>query len=321
MITYLQEEIFTKLDGRYIARRLKQARVQNSRLLKAGVRSTRRAYLAWYRQQYFLSVANKDLKMAVRRNEDIFIAVVFAAAVLSFACAVIAAEMVIAFFLTAFTASEVSGINILIFALIAGVTLTTILAWVAAFLLNSMSLAIIQGANRHKIRSLRSTLRQGLRMASRTATSWLMLIGAIALPAAAVSLAMFVYTLLFADNLYDILAVAPYAIIFAAAGAILMLLHYSLVPVVALFETKLSWRQVFARSRQLVYRRGKMFVLAAYGFLAIVLSAAYVLYKLLYNLTGLDGTLLFSLIAIVAVAYFNGIMTVFYRKRRLVRSR
>jgi hypothetical protein len=321
MITYLQEEIFTKLDGGYIARIIRHLWMQYKRLLKSKIRGIRRSYVGWYRQQYFLPTAYKDLKMGVRQNEDIFIAVVFAAAVLSYASGAIAAEMFITFFLTAFTASEISGINILLFASIAGATLLAIVAWVAAFFTNSMSLAIIQGANRCTIRSLRSTLRQGLRIASRTATSWLMITIAIALPIAAASLVMLAHLLLFADSFYDILAVAPYAIIIASTGVLLTLLHYSLVPIVALFETDLTWKQVFTRSRQLVDRRGKMFVLAAYGLLATVLSIAYGLYKLFFNLTGLDFILLLCLIVIVAAAYFNCIMTVLYRKRRLARTR
>lgn len=321
MITQMQTEYLNRLDGWFMSRKFKSLGARASRLAKAALRKKRSAYWAWCRRQYFLLAAYRDMKISIGRNEDIFIAVGVIAVALGFAYAVTAAELAISFFLTAYTISELSGANILIFSTIAAGTLAVTTAWVAAFLFNSMAIAMMQGANRKKIRSVKHTLRQGLRLASRTAAYWLMLLSTIALPVVLVAILMLAYLLIFVNSQAEALAALPYGIIAAGVGSVFVILSYSLVPVVALFEPKLSYAEVFARSRELVSRRGRVFIMSAYGLLAAILAAAYGLSVMLQSLIDLNKALTFSLVAIPAIVYFNGIMTMLYRKRRLARLR
>lgn len=321
MITQLQAEILSRIDSRYFARRLKLAKTRTRRQVKSKIRKTRSLTLAWYRRQYFLAAAYGDMRLAVRRNEDIFIAISVIAIALGYAYAAIASNLFYTFFLTAFSVSEASGANIFVISAIAAGSLAIIFAWLAGFVLNSISIAIMQGANRNQIRSTRATLRQALRHAGRTTLYWLMFLALIAIPIAAVSLVGFLYMSHFADTQAEIFQVIQYGIIAAIAGVLYVLLYYTLLPVVALFEPRLTQRQVFARSRELVNSKGKLFILAGYGLLAAVLFASYNLSLLLHDLAGLPAALTFSLLLLPILMYVNGIMTMFYRKRRLARTR
>ncbi|MGI9027295.1 MAG: hypothetical protein ACR2FM_00395 [Candidatus Saccharimonadales bacterium] len=321
MITQLQAEILSRLDGQHVARRLKLATTRIRRLVKSKIRKARSLSLAWYRRQYFLAAAYGDMRVAVRRNEDIFIAITVIAITIAYAYVVMASEIFYTFFMTAFSVSEASGANIFVISAIAAGSLAVTFAWLAGFVLNSISIAIMQGANRNQIRSTRATLRQALRYTSRTTLYWLLFVVLVAIPIAAVSLLALLYMSHFADTLAEAFEVIQYAIIAAIAGALYVLLYYTLVPVVALFEPGLTMRQVLARSRELVGNRGKLFVLAGYGLLAAVSSVAYGLSRLLQDLTGLHSALTFSLSLLPILMCASGIMTMFYRNRRLARTR
>lgn len=321
MIIQLQAEYLSRFDGRYIGRKLKLLKMRTRRLVRTKIRKVRSASLAWYRQQYFLSTAYGDMKGSISRNEDIFIAVSVIAATLGYAYAVIASELFYAFFMTAFSLSEAMDVSIIAVTSVATCSLAVTLAWVTAFMFNSMSLAIMHGANRKKVRSLRSTLRQGLRCASRTTISWLVFLAAVLLPVAGLGIAAFIHFWFYVATPIQALEIIPYYIIAAIASVIYMVLQYSLMPMVAFFEPGLGYREAFMRSKELITRKGRIFILYGYCILATALIAEYTLAAALDNLIGLNKNLAFGLMAIVTAVYANGIMTVFYRKRRLARNR
>lgn len=322
MITQLQlEQLLPLLDGQNIKRRLSLLSVRTRNLAKSKLRKSRIASLAWYRRQYFLATAHSEMKTSIRRNEDIFIAISVIAIALVYAYAVLAAELFYVFFMTAFTFSEASGINMMVVTLVAGCTLTITLAWIAAFLLNSMSTAIMHGANRKKARSVKSTLRNGLRYAGRTASSWLLLAAAILVPAIVVGILGLIYSSIFINTQAQFLKILPYLIICAVTGVTYMLSSYSLIPMVAFYEQHLSCTQIMKRSRELVSRKGRLFILSGYVLLTAMIAGTYGLSSTLDSLIGANKTLVFSLMTLIAVVYANGMLTMFYRKRRLARSR
>jgi hypothetical protein len=320
-INQLQAEYFPQLSGQYIYRKLELHWQKIRKATHARIRKTRRMCLTWYSRQYFLASAHSGMKVSIKRNEDIFIATALVAFGLIYACATIAAELAFTFFITAFSFSEVSGINMLLVALVAAGSLGAILIWVAAFILNSMSIALMHGANRKQIRSVRATLRQGLAQAGRTATSWLVFLSAILFPVAIVGAAGLLHLLLFISTQAQMLSVMPYYIIAAIVGVIYILLQYSLMPFVAFFEPALWYRCAFKRSRELISKKGRMFILAGYGILGAFIAAEYALSRFLQDLIGLHRNLSFSIMLIITAIYAYGITTMLYRKRRMTINR
>jgi hypothetical protein len=316
-INQIQTEYFPQLNGQYIYRKLELLRQKARKAAKSKIRKARREYIAWHNRQYFLASAHNDMKVSIRRNEDIFIATALVAFGLIYACATIAAEITFTFFITAFSFSEVSGINMLLVALVAAGSLGAILTWVAAFILNSMSIALMHGANRKQIRSVRSTLRQGLAQAGRTATSWLVFLSALVLPLMLVGVAGLLHLLLFITTQAQMLSVMPYYIIAAMVGLIYVLLQYSLMPFVAFFEPTLSYLSAFKRSRELIAKKGRMFILSGYGILGTLIAAEYALSRFLQDLIGLHRNLSFSIMLTITAIYGYSVIAMLYRKRRM----
>jgi len=198
--------------------------------------------------------------------------------------------------------------------------LLVLCAWLAAFLLNMLSLAVMDGANRKVKRSIRATTRQGLRYSTRVANAWFVLGAIIAMPLLAASALGYLYIDLFGSSAVKPEAFLPYVIAAAAAWVLFALLHYSLIPQVALFEPKLPLKQVITRSRHLVRRRGRLFLLAGYGLLGVVLTAGYQLSELIEKFFGLENVLSLFMGTFVTVIFANCILVIFYRKRKLART-
>ncbi|MBA2279517.1 hypothetical protein H0V99_03725 [Candidatus Saccharibacteria bacterium] len=319
MITQLQAEYLTRLTRLPTSRNIKALKLRAQRLTKANVRRTKRLSLSWYRRQYFLATANGDLKQSIRRNEDIFIAVTVIAAILGYVYVMIATEMTYAFFMTAYFISEASGANMFLISLIAASSLTAAFAWVLAFILNSMSVAIMQGANSKRIRSVRATLYDGLHNIGRTTVSWLMLLSMIAVPVLAIAVIGLIHFLAFKTTQEETLKLLPYYIIAAVAISFYVLVNYGLMPLVALFERNLSYKQVIKRTRQLLSSKGKLFLTAVYGILSVVLTAEFLLSRAIQHSVGIHKVLSFGIMAVITIVYANGVLTMFYRKRRQAR--
>jgi hypothetical protein len=114
-------------------------------------------------------------------------------------------------------------------------------------------------------------------------------------------------------SMNDAVLLLPYAGGIAALLVLGVLLQYSLVPYVTLFESKLSLPQAFARSKQLLRRRGRMFLLLLYVLLAGVLYGIYNAAILLSQLTGFAQWIIFAIGAGTAVMLTNCILVMFYR--------
>lgn len=291
-----------------------------SRPLRRRLRTTKRKLLQTYRRQYFLTSAFRDLRSAVARNEDIFIASIIIAAVVGYSFATTATDLLLLFFKTAFDATNAIGIGMLPLSITALGTMAVLCIWVLAFMLNTLSLAIMDGANGKLHRSLRRTVRNGLRSAGRVSSTWFMLSLRALIPIAAVGIMSIVYIAAAGMSLEEAIALAPIAGTAAGLGVLYTLLQYSLAPYVALFEQELTVGQTFRRSRQLIKRRGRLFLLSLYVATAAVLAGIYGLALLLESVLGLDKLVLGMLGTFAAGLSLNCMLTTLYRKRKLARK-
>lgn len=303
-------------NRRFFKRKLSHARKQTHKLFRAQIRRARSRSLAAIRSQYYLTDAFDDLRIAARRNEDIFITAIILILVLGFSYVATAANFLILFFKTAYDLADLSGVNMGLLMAVAGVVAAVLFGWLAAFLLNLMSVAIMDGATRKVRRSVRTTVRTSLRHAGRVASAWLLFGCIIGVPLALGAAGSYLYMHAHAISMDALLGDLPKAVIAALTWIIFVLMQYSLVPYVALFEPELPLSRILRRSRQLVSRRGHLFLLFGYLLFVAALGGAYKVTEL----AGPGQGLAFAVLALGISLVANGTLVMLYRKRKLARK-
>jgi hypothetical protein len=319
-ISELQTEYLPGFSGRLLRRPLRLAKARMRRSLRAVTRKIVRACTAWYRRQYFLTSSFRDVRTASRANEDIVLALVIVSGALAYAYATVTSELIYLFFEAAYAIAEILDLSMVALSAITLAVIGSSLAWVAAFCFNSMSIALMHGLTGKKNRSLRSTMRLGLRYTSRTATAWMLVAAIIFLPLAAALMLGIAFLKFGNTDLLTALAAAPYAVIAGVAWILYAVMQYSLVPYIAIFEPQRSFSQVFARSHELVRSKGRIFLLSLYMALLIAVSAVVGLSFILEDAFGIDQSLVVAFGSSLAFLAMNAVMAVFYRKRRLARK-
>lgn len=271
------------------------------------------------RRQYYITRALSDLKIASTHNEDIVIMSVASIIVLTVAAAATAGEILLSLSMTTVSLADMTGMSALGLMLLASVATAVLYGWFFAFLMNLLSVSVMEGATRKSIRSVRLTYKKSLHQASRIASSWFMILALIVVPLLVAVVITYLSIGLFQLNLIQLLTVLQYETIAAIIWLIYVLLQYSLVPCALLFESNQTLTSAFGRSRQLVNRKGRLFVLAAYVSLMVILLGVYSAAALIEQAVSLEKWLTFSLAALLTVLFFNGSMVMLYRKRRLAR--
>ncbi|MGI9027224.1 MAG: hypothetical protein ACR2FM_00035 [Candidatus Saccharimonadales bacterium] len=239
--------------------------------------------------------------------------------VLTVAAAATAGEILLSLSMTTVSLADMTGMSALGLMLLASVATAVLYGWFFAFLMNLLSVSVMEGATRKSIRSVRLTYKKSLHQASRIASSWFMILALIVVPLLVAVVITYLSIGLFQLNLIQLLTVLQYETIAAIIWLIYVLLQYSLVPCALLFESNQTLTSAFGRSRQLVNRKGRLFVLAAYVSLMVILLGVYSAAALIEQAVSLEKWLTFSLAALLTVLFFNGSMVMLYRKRRLAR--
>jgi hypothetical protein len=304
---------------RGLSRRLHYTRLRTKRYLKAHLRKARSKTNAAIKRQYFLSDAFAESRTAIKLNEDIYIGMLMAAAGIGFAFAVLISEIAILFFQTAYDFAEATGVNMLLITSIATGVLLTLSAWMLALLLNTFSIAVLEGANRKIYRSIRTTFRRALSHAPHTAAMWLMVTLLITVPIGVTVGLAALYFFFNPATVDQLLILAPYASIAALIWIVTVLINYGLAPHIALYEQPINIRQSFQRSRHLVTRKGRVFMLFYYLTLTASIAGAYSLAKIAVEF-GLPFVLLFAPLTFIIFLQANNVLVSFYRKRRLARK-
>lgn len=299
------------------------AYLRNKKNLNTQLRLSKRLAISklrkWYRTQYFVSKAYQDIKVGIRRNEDGVLGATFVSVVLCFAVASLSADALLSFFQAAMTLVESYDFSIIIASGLSVAIFSLCIAWLTAFLLNSISLALTQGLHRTVHKSIRSTLSYGLYFSPRIVAAWLSYLLVMFVPL--VMVALIIGTLLLREVIsFDQLLLAfPYVIIVASTWIIIIFMQYSLMPLITLYEPEKSFKQAFGRAHSLVIGRGRVFTLmlgclALAGFFVVseVAQILNILLKIPYSLTIILGS---SLIVII----WTAIITVLFRKRKLAR--
>lgn len=271
------------------------------------------------RNQYYPVTAFADARKAASHNEDIVITMTILALVLSYSTAAVFIDLLITAFGAVFAFSEATNLDSSIFMLMAGGSLAVIGGWLAALVMNMQSIALMDGANRKQLNTIRSTVRKSLRLASRVTYSWLLLGAIIAGIPLAGGLVAAMYLSLTTITMLEILAFMPYAITAGIAWLVIMIMEYSLLPYIMLFEPELSLRQTLRRSSELVKTKGRIFILFSNIALWLGLFCAFSMAQTAESLLGIHRGLHFFGYALVLLLVFNAVMTLFYRKRKRAR--
>jgi len=319
-LTQLQAYYQPWLKKRSFKRELILSQRNAEKYIKATLRKTRRKSLAAVRRQYYLNTAVADVRVAVGRNEDIAITMFIIALVIGYSAAAMMLDLMITAFSTAFVAADVTKTNPVIFMLIAGGTLTIICGWILAFIMNMQSLALMDGALRKTKRSVRSTVRKGLRYSTRVTGAWVLLLSIlIGIPVLA-ALTASSYLSLTSITMNQLFAYIPYGVTAGITWMVIILMEYSLVPYVALFEPTTPVRQLLTRSTQLVTRRGRIFLLAFHITVGTSLYGAYKLAEISERYMKVHRGLQFFSYGLILLLLANAVLVMFYRKRKLART-
>lgn len=310
-----------KLRTRSLQRRFAAAQHKTKRYLKTKVRRAKSQTVATYRRQYFLTAAGRDIRVAAAKNEDIFITSLIIAAVIGYCFAVTVTDLLLLFFQTALDGTTKYGLGMIPLSIAALGTLGILALWVFTFMLNTISVALMEGATGKQYRSVRMTLRKGLRQTGRVATVWLMIMLRLAAVTAIVSIAFISYIAATGVNdLEEAIRYIPYA----GGAAVLIMLHvllrYSLAPYVALFEPATSSNGALKRSRQLLHRRGKLFLLATYVSALLAAAALYGSAVMIEQLLGINKLVFCALGGLSIAIILNCTLVMLYRKRKLARK-
>lgn len=297
----------------------RQATAKLQKFAKAKARRAKSQAVSAVRRQYYFSQAYADTRLAVARNEDIFISALIITAILAYAATISVGEFIIMFFNTAFGISEVIGLNIMLVMFAACAVLAVLYLWVAAFVTNLMSIAIMNGANRKKHRSLRGTARQSLRYASRVSGAWVGLLALIFLPICLGAAGILAYIKLYGISPDGLIELAPRALAAGVAWIFIVLMNFGLIAQVALFEPQVSLVKTFKRSYQLVKARGRIFLLLGYTLLALAAAAGLKLAAAVEAITMLNQWIAYGVILLAISVFGNAMLVSLYRKRRLAR--
>lgn len=285
-----------------------------------NIRTIKKSVITKLHNQYMLSNALTDTRRTFLLNEDIILASIIIIIILNFSATSLIANTLYVFMLSATVTAELLGVNLMLLATIALSVLGISLLWLSSFMQNLLTVSFMEGLTRKQNRSLRLTIRRSLARASQTASAWLGLILMAFVPGAAFLLTAVIITFLAQIELTNSV---PY-ILAAGTGAFVwiawILANYSLFPYVVMFGKYADLRDALAQSKQLVKRRGRLFILSGYLVFGIALALTYFTATIIQRLTGIDASLPFLLLSAVPISFGNVFLTILYRKRKLARS-
>lgn len=308
-----------RFGRRSLEREIKAYKKKAMRVARAQTRILRRKAVATYRRQYFLNNAYADTRTAVSRNEDIFITGLLAVFILLFSSLNTATNMMLLFLGTAYEIATFTGISMAILILTVGAIIATLCGWIICLLLNMLSIATMDGATRKVKRSSRSTARHGLALAGRITSAWALLGTLLVGPIMLAAITSFWLLQIGAITLAQLLQNVPIIALACITYFVVCLINFSLVPYVALFETKLSLTATFRRSHELVRRRGRIFTLLGYTLFGTTIYASLEFARLADKILHINLWLTFAMLTLIAIVTANCMTVVFYRKRKLAR--
>ena len=287
---------------------------------KATARRARGKTLAFARRQYYPTSAYADMRIAIARNEDIFITALLLLVVLTFSVTTTGLQFLLTFMGTATAVADITHVSGSLLLLVTFAVPAVLCGWVAAFLINLFSITLMDGAKRKRNQSVSQSVRHSLRTASRTANAWFMIIALLAVVPLALMVLSSLYLRAADGSRAAITTIMPYAVLVCGAWVVYVLAQYSLVPTVALFESDLTLTKVLGRSRHLVKRRGRIFTVVTYLLTAAGIAAVYSLASLLQTILHIDKAALVSVGSLAAILCAQGLFVMLYRKRKLARK-
>ncbi len=256
-------------SGGSLRRQVREVRGTVVKAMRRYRRRAQRVFMQWHRQQYYFWMAHRDMRRAVTQNEDIFLASILIFTVVLFALSSTVSQLILLLGLSLFAVTDQLGLSFIpLFMLFGGVGLLLVL-WVLSWMTNMVSLALMDGANRKRLTSLRITLRRSLRLATRVSSAWLLYLAVVFSPVGIAAIAGAIYVLT-TGGTNELAAMQATLVAGTAAATWLLysLTSYGLVPMIALFETDKPLTSSLQRSRRLVTERGRPFIFALYAICA-----------------------------------------------------
>ena len=292
---------------------------KTKRYIKSRTRKAESATVRYFRSQYYPTTAWADLRLASLRNEDIVVNALLLLFAIGFASTVTVFDFTLLFLNTAYDISALTGISMSLLVLVVGGVLASLVGWTSAFLMNMLSLAVIDGANRKVKVTIRSTSRKALSMASAVTTAWFVLLVRRALQPAFAVIGPALYLKFYSPEVSLPLVPASIAVASLMTWSIVNFLRFSLAPYIVLFE-QAPIPVAFKRSNSMLKQRGKIFVGAVYACLVATLGIMYAISLLIDSLIGYNKYLVFAALALFGIIATNGVLVMLYRKRKLARK-
>lgn len=320
ILTQLQPygERFSK---RRIRRDFNRSKKQLQHQVATRSRRAGRKLMSAARRQYYISDAYYDMRYAALHNEDIFLGSLLVSLVLGYAFAATALNLLLQTYIAATEIAAFTGVSIIILYSLVSTFYAVAAALLVVFITNMSSLSLFHGASRKYYRSLRSTIHQSLTVTGRVTGAWITFLALLFVPIGLAALGLLIWVYQTRPIVPDLLPWLVLATVIVSSWLITIAINYTLAPYVALFEPEVPLSQTFGRSRQLVRRRGRMFLLGMHIALILSLVTAYVASMVIAHVTPIASGIIMALTVPVLLLGFNGTLVAFYRKRRLARTR
>ncbi|MBC7707698.1 hypothetical protein H7Y63_00545 [Polaromonas sp.] len=299
------------------ARKTLQQMRRNARRRYVKLLSQTKALIA---RQYFISDALRDGRAAITLNEDIFLGSVLLGAGIGFAVISLAANIIYTFVLAGTILSQLSGISLALWVVLALSVIGVLGAWIAGFINNLIILSLTDGIHRKRNRSLAKTVRRSLAATSNTVSAWLVLAFVVFAPTALLCLAVAVVLHIFGVRADRAVPYLIGAAVLAGGWILGSSLNFALLPQVALVEAPITWRNALARSKQLVNRKGRLFIASSHVLLVSALVGAYGIALAAQAASHTSSTLIFLTLLFPICVVHTIIMTMLYHKRKRARS-
>lgn len=310
-----------RFNKRRIRRDYNRTKRRTQQLIASKSRRANRKLMSVARKQYYLTDAYHDMRYAALRNEDIFLGSLLVSLVIGYGFAASGANFLLQTLIAATEVAALTGISIIILYGMVSLFYGVAAALLAVFIVNMTSLSIFHGASRKYYRSLRSTIRASLTSTSRVTGAWLLFLALLFVPIATAAFVLLIWLYQARPVIPDLLPYLVLATVVVSSWLIGVAINYTLAPYVALFEPEVPVSETFGRSRQLVRRRGRMFLLGAHISFILFLALAFYVATIISSFTPIATGLTMAIIVPAALLLANGILVAFYRKRRLARTR
>lgn len=297
-------------------RELAATLAMHKRRARRRVLVKRQSTIRWWHRQYQFNDAARDVRIAYRRNEDIMLGLLILGYFLIYVAVSNGADILYYFSQAVLMTTVVFGWAIapLLLLVLAGVFMG--LLWMLMVVMSAVQGSVMESLVRKRYRSLRIALKRSVKGSGRMVVAWLLLAALVCVPLGLATM-LVMSAMMFGFITPDQFAqYGQYGVIVALLWPIYCAMHYALIPTIAHFQPRSSWKSVIAQSHELVRRKGRVFLLLLHMAILTGFCAVYGIAWAVNAIVpvGVLGVTVFGCFALTLV--YQAVLTLLYYRRR-----